>query len=811
MKALRYLIILAGLLILTQHTQAQDLSGIKILINPGHGGYDSDDRNVVIAPYSSGDQNGFWESKSNLDKGLSLRNMLLVHNAEAMITRTQNTTADDLPLSAIVQMANEYNADFMLSIHSNAGNGVANHVLMLYSGVDDGDTYTYPTPTPYSDISKAISTEIAKNLYSNQITSWSSTYSVRGDKTFGRTAMGGWSDGYGVLRGLTVPGVISEGAMHDYIPETYRLMNMDYKWLESWHFLKSFATYFKSAPLNTGNIAGSVKDKFLLNEATYNKFNNTKDIYLSVNGATVKILPGDSVSTTDNLNNGVFLFENLQPGTYTIVTQHPDYHADTTLVTVEANKTSYANIRLNKIRDTPPQVVEYSPNVALTDSVSNGSSVWMKFNWDIETTSAREAFSITPHVDGQIIFKEANYIMEFIPNAPLEKSTLYTVKLAKTAKHPDDLYLENDFIFQFKTRSRNELKMVAAYPLMNEKNIDYKWPVFTFVFDKKLQTAELIDGIQVYDKNGTKITKNLRSLKHNTVQAPFGSTSFAVGQDLIPNEEYVVKLAKGIKDIDGIYLTDTLKIPFVVSDERKTDKSVVENFETAGKLSVDATQSKMVSTSSVVSSSATRLFGTYSYNLKCSFTDKTGGEVVYKVNSPSITVRNDSVMGLHIYGDLSGNELYLMFTSQNDTKFIKLDSIHYGFWKFAEVALNELNPQVDYQFTGFKIVQTSAPLSNVGNLFIDNLLVYSNIASSVSSQKVKDVKIYPNPASDILFVETKDNQQIKLLEIYSLSGQLIRNTTESSMIISDISQGTYIVKVQLLDGNISIPIIIKRK
>lgn len=47
--------------------------------------------------------------------------------------------------------------------------------------------------------------ELLPNLYANQITTWSSTYSVRGEKTFARTAMG-WSDGYGVMRGLYVPG-----------------------------------------------------------------------------------------------------------------------------------------------------------------------------------------------------------------------------------------------------------------------------------------------------------------------------------------------------------------------------------------------------------------------------------------------------------------------------------------------------------------------------------------------------------------------------------------------------------------------------
>ena len=101
--------------------------------------------------------------------------------------------------------------------------------------MDPDDNHTYPTPTPHSDRSREISTVIAKNLYANEVNCWASDYTVRGDKTFAAQVMG-WSNGYGVLRGLTVPGCISEGSMHDYIPETRRLMNMDYKWLEAWKF-----------------------------------------------------------------------------------------------------------------------------------------------------------------------------------------------------------------------------------------------------------------------------------------------------------------------------------------------------------------------------------------------------------------------------------------------------------------------------------------------------------------------------------------------------------------------------------------------
>ena len=107
-------------------TPAQDLTGIKIHINPGHGGWDGDDRGIPTPLYPSvGPNVGFWESQSNLDKGMQLKTMLETHGATVQMSRTQNRTQDDLPLSTIVQMANEFQADFMLSIHSNAGNGVA--------------------------------------------------------------------------------------------------------------------------------------------------------------------------------------------------------------------------------------------------------------------------------------------------------------------------------------------------------------------------------------------------------------------------------------------------------------------------------------------------------------------------------------------------------------------------------------------------------------------------------------------------------------------------------------------------------------
>ena len=808
MKKLLFIPIL--MLAILGNLPAQDLSGVKIYINPGHGGYDSDDRNVVIPPFTQGDQNGFWESVSNLHKGMYLKEMLDSRGASTAISRTQNRTEDDLPLSQIVRAANEFNSDFMLSIHSNAGNTARSAVLMLFSGRSPGDTWVYPSPTPHEETSRIISTVIAQNLYSNQATSWSSGYSVQGDKTFGRLSMGGWSDGYGVLRGLTVPGVISEGSHHDYLPETYRLMNLEYKWLEAWHFLKSFTTHFKSATLPKGNIAGVVKDKFLLNEASYPKMPNTLDVFLPVNGATVTLLPKDTTYVVDNLNNGFYLFKNLEPGTYTLITKHPDYHNDTTEIVVEANKTSYGNIRPNKIRNTPPQVMEYSPQALTSDTVMLTSSVIrFKFNWDVDVESAKEAFSITPAIEGQFEFKESNFVMEFTPDVPLDTSTVYTVKLAKTLSHYDGISMTDDFVFQFKTANRNKLSLLAAYPLAGETNIDYKTPTFTFIFDKKLQAnADLNNGVQVYDKQGNELKKNLRSTRNNLAPAPLGSTSFTLGEDLVAGEQYILKIAKGIKDEDGVFLTDTLKFPFTASDERITDKLVVETFEALGKLEVNTGENVNVTSGAASRSSATKLFNSYTYNLKYNFSADEGSSIVYKFVQPGVEVTNDSVVGLHIYGDLSGNELYLMLASEGDTKEILLDSIHYGGWKFAEASLNDLLPETTYQLTGFKFIQKKAPLSKIGNVFVDNMLVYNEMITSVSSPQVANIRIYPNPVRDVIHIAKETGQVIERLELYSLQGQLIRSTKNENMQVSDLPSGSYILKVRLNEGVVSKPVII---
>jgi N-acetylmuramoyl-L-alanine amidase len=160
---------------------AADFTGIKIYVNPGHGGYNGgNDRNLPTINYALGDTLGFWESWSNLQKGLALRDMLQASGATVIMSRTKNRDGngtdtdltdndgvggDDRSLTEIAEEANANNVDAFLSIHSNAigTNTGTNYILMLYHGATGSPTVAASLPMAQAAWPRMIS---------NQLTNW---------------------------------------------------------------------------------------------------------------------------------------------------------------------------------------------------------------------------------------------------------------------------------------------------------------------------------------------------------------------------------------------------------------------------------------------------------------------------------------------------------------------------------------------------------------------------------------------------------------------------------------------------------------
>ena len=232
--------------------QRTDLTGLKFCIDPGHGGFSSDDRNVVPDPGVN-----FWESESNFEKALLLRQLLWQQGATVILTRTSNDTLypdgnDEPSLTARWQLANANNVDWFHSIHSNASgladNTSINYTLMLVKENIPTRTAAFPQAVAMSNL---IGPAIQGNLRTSSTSTWL-------DYTFyGGPGVG---DNLGVLSGLLMPCELSDGSFHDFFPECRRLLNNSYHKMEAYAIRGAFMQYFGVPADPRGIIAGIQTD-----------------------------------------------------------------------------------------------------------------------------------------------------------------------------------------------------------------------------------------------------------------------------------------------------------------------------------------------------------------------------------------------------------------------------------------------------------------------------------------------------------------------------------------------------------------------
>lgn len=363
----------------------------RIYINPGHGSWGSNDRNLATINHAIGDTTGFYESNTNLWKGLKMGATLEkfgVPKANIMYSRVKNGPYPTVVggedeekynrnLTEIAEECNAFNTDYFLSIHSDAATDgeSTNLSLLIYNGYDT------PTADPdnmwegsnslvYQETSRAMAETLWPILVSNGIDVFSSTTPrIRGDLSFyyGYT---GPSDntrnaaGYlGVLRRNTCNGFLSEGYCHTYQPARHRALNPDYCGQEGVRYARAVAKWFGWETETTGYIMGSVKDLHeFFSHSLYHPNTSSLDRYKPINGATVVLYKaGVEIAryTTDNEWNGVFVFENLEPaedysidvmaeGYKSLSELNEEYDREMPKYSVTSNETTYMILQLEK-------------------------------------------------------------------------------------------------------------------------------------------------------------------------------------------------------------------------------------------------------------------------------------------------------------------------------------------------------------------------------------------------------------------------------------------------------------------------------
>lgn len=804
MKAKRYIATAIAAGICASGLLAAENNGLKVYINPGHGGHESNDRNVVIYPYAQGDPNGYWESNSNLDKGLALRDMLLAKGYQVKMSRTTNTEDDDLGLSTIVRLANDYNADIFFSIHSNATGTVArrNFPLMLFRGYDN---------EPLKPKDKVVCEILNRHLLENEVTYWTSTNTnVRGDWSFYPS----WgTSGLGVLRGLTITGMLSEGSFHDYIPEAYRLMSKDFCWLEAFHFRKAIDEFFSVAGEETGSVFGRLNDNRLPRDGSYTKFGD--DLNATIQNAKVELYDaaGKLVDTytTDPIHvNGIYAFKNLAPGKYTVKASVDTHYPVEKEVEVTANTITYANMTMSRVRSTAPVAESYSPVWKEGDeAVLCNTPIVIQFNWDMDVEATEKAFKIDPPVEGVFTWEDLNYRLVFTPNEPYATNTLYTVTLGTDAKHPGNMNLEQPLTFKFLTTDRNFMEIIGQFPKHDEE-VHYKKAYIEFRFDKRPNVSKILKQISCTDSKGNKVSFNNRGMSNSSSKnSPYGFFRIPFGSNLTVGETYKLELSGEFADHDGITIKEPVSVTFKAVDAGEAkNKDAVEDMENADLYSLNTESSIAVASNSVKADKSEKLFGTAAVTFNYEFEGTEGGEALWeRSTNAELTLTDADKAGVHIYGDLTDNEVYLEFTGETGVMYAKVCNMDFLGWRYIPVDLTALEGGLPYSLSGIRLVQKSSMMSKSGAFKIDDIYKLDGEGSGVADVDIATVSVYPNPASE--YIIANGGIVIESLTLVSLDGVTVASRGGNVLNVSDIAAGNYIVIVKTASGSVAKKVIIK--
>ncbi len=376
----------------------------RVYINPGHGDWGPNSRPMATVPFPNlhattggPDTLGFYESNTNLWKAFALNEKLQGAGYTTMMSRTENgpypyvygDESIDKPLLDICAEVNLFEADYFISIHSNAnvdGDNV-NFPLFIHSGYDgagfqdERNMALKAWPRHFEAFGKDKNdTNITHGFEPNSAYAADES-NVRGSISFYGYNLGTLLHNY--------QGYLVEGYFHTYQPARHRALNPEWCRQEGIRYFRGIQDYYGKSGEQVGYIMGCVRSLTeMFTHEYYNPMPGTYDEFKPINGAKVvlrdaqgNVIPTECYRhvarhitdqyyyTTDNNYNGIFVFENLDPGKYTLTVHATGYKDKEMEVTVTADATVYPEIFLEQGQGTEPQI-----NVDVT-WVLNGGKV----------------------------------------------------------------------------------------------------------------------------------------------------------------------------------------------------------------------------------------------------------------------------------------------------------------------------------------------------------------------------------------------------------------------------------------------------
>jgi hypothetical protein len=167
-----------------------------------------------------------------------------------------------------------------------------------------------------------------------------------------------------------------------------------------------------------------------------------------------------------------------------------------------------------------------------------------------------------------------------------------------------------------------------------------------------------------------------------------------------------------------------------------------------------------------------------------------GTDLIGKVLNPKFS---NHALTTPVVGE--SNALLLTNLPTTAGSWVSLDVAFSTFTAQSPVGTPSLNREVLKEF----LIQ-----SNLGDVYIDNIYLHKNTVLSSDSFSVSKVKLYPNPTSNVLNIESVGT--IQNIAVYNVLGQEVMNKlaneTLVSLDVSGLSAGIYTIKT-VIDGTVS--------
>ncbi|MCL4540016.1 MAG: Ig-like domain-containing protein [Bacteroidetes bacterium] len=393
-----------------------------------------------------------------------------------------------------------------------------------------------------------------------------------------------------------------------------------------------------------------------------------------------------------------------------------------------------------------------SSNPAASDTAAPiYSSIAVNFSKPMELVSTDSAFHIVPVVSGTFSFNAVQTQLVFRPDNLLSPLTTYSVTIDSSAKGTNLLSIGSPYSFQFETGKTDTTgpAIVAVSPRNGGSSISKAY--VEFVLNHPVQLGSVNSFISFVDSTGTAVPYSRVDYRITSDGLTLIALRSMIG--LTPGMKYTVSLAPGLTDYYGVKSAKAFSTTFTCDIAEASGGTVIEGFESSlGKWLQPAASRETYG----VDSSAAKFSVAYmpydgfgSGRLDYEF-DSTGGVCAVE-NSQGYDISSATSFGMWVFGDNSGNELDLIFSSPSGgpEKIVTMDTVNWygykyiGLWRSTSDASTSI-------FKGFLVRSLRSAIMDSGSINVDDIQVNGRVTGTKGSiafvpASFRLFQNYPNP------------------------------------------------------------------